>query len=105
MLFMGTWLGLTAQQVPVPMPVRYHLLVPLYAFLTALPLAILTVCAYHAVIGPRRVAMGIATLTVIWTSALILRAMNVPLYLDEGPSSLRAWSGEVTFWIVAEGTM
>jgi hypothetical protein len=104
-LFLGTWLGLTAQQVPVPVPVWYHLLLPLFVALVAMPLAILTVCTYHAVIGPWRVAMGIAMLTVIWISALVLRARNAPLYLDHGPSSLSAWSGVETFWIVVEGAM
>jgi hypothetical protein len=104
-LFLGTWLGLTAPRMPEPVPVWYHLLLPLFVALVAMPLAILTVCTYHVVIGPRRVAMGIAMLTVIWVSALVLRARNAPLYLDHGPSSLSAWSGVETFWIVAEGAM
>ena len=103
MLFLGTWLGLTASQMNVP--VRYQLVLPLYVALFAMPLSILTVCSHRAVIGPWRVAASIATLTVIWISALLLRARNAPLYLDGGPSSLHTWSGQETFWIVVEGIM
>ena len=86
-LLLGTWLGLAGNRNSL----GYHLLLPVYVCLGAMPLALLSILAQRMVLGPRRGTMAALLLGLIWICALVLRFFNVPLFLGEGRPSLASY--------------